>query len=104
MPFYLSWEGDGVVFRFSGTVPDGDLLESNNEIYAHPHFPDMKYQVVDFSAIEEFDVSSAWPSTQLNAIKRTPPVATESIRVHVDRWTQEIARGDIPDFSPSLIY
>ena len=58
MPYELSWEPLGVVFRFSGVVSDGDLVASNNEVYANPLFPTMTYQIVDFSVIEEFGVSS----------------------------------------------
>ena len=59
MPYDLSWEPLGVVFRFSGVVSDEDLTASNEEVYANPLLPTMKYQVVDFSTIEKFDVSSA---------------------------------------------
>ncbi len=59
MPYELNWEPSGVVFRFSGDVSDEDLLASNGEVYASPLLPTLKYQIVDFSMIEKFDVSSA---------------------------------------------
>ncbi len=59
MPYTLSWESEGVVFHFSGIVSDEDLLTSNADVYASPHFPKLKYQIVDVSTIEEFDVSSS---------------------------------------------
>ena len=59
MPYELSWEAAGVVFRFSGIVSDDDLVASNDEIYASPRFPEMRYQIVDFSTIDKFDVSAA---------------------------------------------
>ena len=59
MPYKVSWEPSGVVFRFSGVVSDEDLVASNEEVYASPLLPTMKYQVVDFSTIESFDASSA---------------------------------------------
>ena len=56
----ISWEPSGVVFRFSGVVSDEDLIASNEEVlYTSPLFPIMRYQIVDFSMVEEFDVSSA---------------------------------------------
>ena len=58
MPYTLSWESEGVVCQFSGIVSDEDLLTCNDDIYASPHLPEMKYQIVDFSTIEKFDVSS----------------------------------------------
>ena len=59
MPYELSWEPLGVVFRFSGVVSDDDLIASNGEVYTSRLFPAMKYQIVDFSMIEKLDVSSA---------------------------------------------
>ena len=59
MPYEISWEPVGVLFRFSGVVSDEDLVASNEEVYTHPLFPAMTYQIVDFSPIEEFAVSSA---------------------------------------------
>ncbi len=59
MPYELSWEPLGVVFRFSGVVSDEELIASNGEVYTSRLFPAMKYQIVDFSIIEKLDVSSA---------------------------------------------
>ncbi len=58
MAYDLEWEPNGVVFRYHGTVTDDDLTESNEEIYADPHFPQMRFQIVDFSKIVKFAVSS----------------------------------------------
>ena len=57
MPYKLIWEHEGVVFRFSGVVSDEDLLASNDDVYTSPDFPVMKYQIVDFSVIDELGVS-----------------------------------------------
>ncbi len=59
MPYDLNWEPSGVVFRFSGVVSDGDLIASNEKVYASTRFPSMKYQIVDFASIETLDVSNA---------------------------------------------
>ena len=59
MPYELSWEPLGVVYRFSGVVSDVDLVAATEEVNASSRFPVMKYQIVDFSAIEKFDVSAA---------------------------------------------
>ena len=59
MPYEISWEPSGVLFRFWGVVSDEELIASNQEVYASPLFPAMKHQIVDFSPIEKFDVSNA---------------------------------------------
>ena len=59
MPYELSWEPLGVVQRYSGVVSDEDLFAVTDQVNASSLFPDMKYQIVDFSVIENLDVSSA---------------------------------------------
>ena len=58
MPYKVIWEHEGLVFRFSGVVSDEELIASNDEVYTNRRFPAMKYQIVDFSAIDKFDVSA----------------------------------------------
>ncbi len=58
MPYEISWEPLGVVFRGSGAILDEDSIAANEELHASPLLPVMKYQIVDFSLIEKFDLSS----------------------------------------------
>jgi hypothetical protein len=58
MPYEISWEPLGVVIRASGVLLDEDSIAVNEELNASPLLPVMKYQIIDFSAIEEFDLSS----------------------------------------------
>jgi len=58
MPYEISWEPLGVVLRASGVVSDEDSIAVNEELNASPLLPLMKYQIVDFSLIEKFDLSS----------------------------------------------
>ncbi len=58
MPYEISWEPLGVVLRASGVVSDEDSIAANEELNASPLLPVMKYQIVDFSLIEKFDLSS----------------------------------------------
>ena len=59
MPYEISWEPSGVAFHFTGVVSDEDMIASNGQVYASPCFGAMEYQIVDFSMIEKFEVSSA---------------------------------------------
>jgi hypothetical protein len=58
MPYEIDWEPSGVCFRFSGVVSDGDLVSSNEEVYASPLFSAMRYQIADFGTIDGFEASS----------------------------------------------
>lgn len=59
MPYKIIWETSGVVLRYSGRVSDEEIIASNDDVYASPLLPSMKYQILDFSLIESFDVASA---------------------------------------------
>ncbi len=58
MPYEISWEPLGVVFRASSVILDEDSIAANEELYASPLFPVMKYVIIDYSLIEKFDLSS----------------------------------------------
>jgi len=58
MPYEISWEPLGVVLRASGVILDEDSTAANEELYASPLFPNMKYSIIDFSRIEKFGLSS----------------------------------------------
>ena len=74
MPYEIIWEPLGVLFRYSGVVSDEDVIASNQEVYASPLLPAMKYQIVDFSRMEKFDVSS--PAVRAVASSDTSVVET----------------------------
>lgn len=59
MPYELTWESAGVVHRFSGVVTDEELIAATREVNADDRLADVRYQIVDFSTIQTFDVSSA---------------------------------------------
>jgi hypothetical protein len=58
MPYEISWEPLGVVFRGSGVILDEDSIAANEELHANPLLPVMKYVIIDYSLIEKFDLSS----------------------------------------------
>ena len=74
MPYKLIWEQEGVVFRFSGVVSDEELIASNDEVYASPDFPAMKYEIVDFTVIDKLDVSAE----AVRRVARMDRVASET--------------------------
>ena len=58
MPYKLIWEEWGVVFRFSGVASDHDLKQSNIDVFDHPSFETLEYQIADFSDVTRLDFSS----------------------------------------------
>ena len=83
MPYEISWEPLGAVLRASGVLLDEDSIAVNEELNASPLFPVMKYQIIDFSLIEKFDLSS------------------ERIRITADR--DRIAAETNPDMKIAVI-
>jgi hypothetical protein len=57
LPHSTQWDDNGVVWKYWGIVTGDELLESNQEIYGDARFDAMKYQVVDLTAVERFDVN-----------------------------------------------
>ena len=57
MPHSTQWDRNGVIWQYWGVVTGDELLESNQEIYGDARFDEMKYQVVDLTEVERFDVS-----------------------------------------------
>ncbi|MDP6346076.1 MAG: hypothetical protein QF578_07545 [Alphaproteobacteria bacterium] len=78
MPYELSWEDRGVVFRFWGVASDDDLRQSNLEIYDDPRFESLEHEIADFTEVTRLDFSSdavrtvaRWDS---EASKRNPTI------------------------------
>lgn len=52
MAYELVWEPDGVLKRFSGTVPADEFLRSVKQVQGDSRFDDMRYIISDFSAAQ----------------------------------------------------
>ncbi len=61
MPFKTTWEAHGLLFEFSGTVTFEELYEAFGQFYGDPKSESAQYQLVDFSALEKFDISENVP-------------------------------------------
>lgn len=48
-----------MVWTFRGNVTGAEILRANREIYGDPRFGRLTYQIVDFTAVENFDVTEA---------------------------------------------
>ena len=59
MPYTLDWQEDGVIFNYFGDTVGDELIRSNLEVYEHPNFEKMRYQIVDFLKVRNFDCTSA---------------------------------------------
>ena len=46
-----------MVWTFRGKVTGYEVLQANREIYGDPRFDRLKYQIVDLTAVEFFDVT-----------------------------------------------
>ena len=57
MPFELHWEPNGVVRRYSGTLTDADVLDSNQAFMNDPRFDSLHYCIVDATQVTDAKVS-----------------------------------------------
>lgn len=57
MPFQISWRNQGVEWQFTGRVTGAEIIRTNMEIYGDGRFDDLDYQIVDFSNIDEIQIT-----------------------------------------------
>jgi hypothetical protein len=80
-----------VTWNFWGVVSGDELVEANQEVYAQEQFRQVRFQIVDLTQVERFDVSPADMRTlarndhvasRLNPSVRVAVVATdETVRI-----------------------
>lgn len=58
MPYTITWETEGVIWAFHGSLTGEDAIQANLDIYGDPRFDDLRYQIVDISKVEQFDIPS----------------------------------------------
>lgn len=58
MTFTIQWQEKGVFITFRGIVKSQDLIDANNYLLSNADFDSLDYQVVDFSDVEDFKVTS----------------------------------------------
>ena len=58
MPYTAYWEEKGVHWVFTGDVSNEEMFASNVEIYEDPRFPDIQYGIVNYLAVDHYNVSS----------------------------------------------
>ena len=57
MSYTTEWETHGVYWYYQNLVNGAELIKSNMEIYGDERFDTMKYQIVDTTAVTEFQVT-----------------------------------------------
>ena len=58
MTFTIQWQEKGVFITFRGIVKSQDLIDANNYLLSNADFDSLDYQVIDFSDVEDFKVTS----------------------------------------------
>ncbi|MEW5774595.1 MAG: hypothetical protein AB1916_13835 [Thermodesulfobacteriota bacterium] len=56
MPYKTTWRPGGVIWTFSGVFTGEDAIQANLDIYGDPRFDDLRYQIVDISQVERFNL------------------------------------------------
>ena len=57
MPYTTTWNRQGVVWTYSGVLTGQEALQSNLEIYGDERFDDLHYQIADFTAVTDNQIS-----------------------------------------------
>lgn len=56
MPYKIEWNAETVIWTYTGRLTGEELLQSNMDIYGDERFDDLRYQIVDLRAVDEFVV------------------------------------------------
>ena len=88
MPYSTAWTQHGVTWTFWGIVTGEELMHSNRAVYSDARFPELRYQIVDLTRVEQFHVS-ADDMERLAETDHTAALSNPSVRVAV------AARSDI---------
>ncbi len=57
MTHITTWEQEGVFLQFSGTLTLEEIRQCNDELYSDPRFSNVKYQVCDYSDVEQINLT-----------------------------------------------
>lgn len=58
MPYKITWKPEGVIWTFHGTLTGQETLQASSAIYGDPRFDNLRYGIVDISAVVEFKLLS----------------------------------------------
>ena len=53
MPHTTTWESNGIIWQFSGTVTTEEVNEANREMYKDPRFDSINYFIWDMLNVDE---------------------------------------------------
>ena len=84
MAYELSWEDNGVYWKYSGKVAGTEIIEASTSIYGDPRFITLKYKFVDFTEVESVDIDKdqlALIAYQHLAAERSNPYIKNAILI-----------------------
>jgi len=82
LPYSTAWTQHGVTWTYWGIVTGEELMRSNRAVYSDPRFPDLRYQIVDLTGVEQFQVLPD-DMERLAETDHTAALSNPSIRVAV---------------------
>lgn len=58
MAYTLTWEEEGVLCSYDGTITNDDLVGADSQIVNHPNFTYFRYGIADFSNVKNVEIES----------------------------------------------
>jgi hypothetical protein len=87
MAYELTWEDNGVYWKYTGKVVGQELIEASTSIYGDERFVDLKYKFVDFYDADSIEINKdelALIAYQHLAAERANPYLKNAILVKSD--------------------
>ena len=88
MAYEITWEDNGVYWKYSGAVTGDEIVEASTSIYGDPRFISLKYKFVDFLNADSVDITKdqlALIAYQHLAAERANPYIKNAILVKADQ-------------------
>ena len=82
MPHNLSWEQDGVYWKYYGNVSGKEIVETSTSIYGDQRFDTLKYKLVDFLGVDSIEMDDdelALVAYQHRSVERSNPYVKTAI-------------------------
>tara|TARA_R110002111_G_scaffold230929_1_gene292143 strand:+ start:133 stop:522 length:390 start_codon:yes stop_codon:yes gene_type:complete len=88
MPYKTTWQRHGIIWTYTGVLTGEELLKSNLETFGDERFDEIRYQMVDLTAVEEIKVTERHmrkvAHLDMAASRSNPRIKIAVIATHTD--------------------
>ena len=84
-----TFEGSGLYMRFFDTVTGEDIINNSMSFYGEPYFDKMRYVIVDFLAIKDFEMTYK-QIDEISAYDNASALSNPRVKVAIAAKTEHV--------------